>query len=254
MKKSTKLSLGAAGILIVAALAFCGAYILNKGQKEKASASETITNQAVIDLANRPTYDNRAELGVDQRKSAGVSLTLTSANYKDPAKLQEASDYIAVVFIDSVDGATNYAEIGDHKAMITSFGKMTILESLKGDLEPGSTKTFYRMGGAMDFNQYCEHADQTQCDKLRYLNPDRSVIAEFLIQDIEFEVGKTYLAYFIRDKGFSDEEGYTFIGLENGTREVQTAATYTLNSDPSDLKVLNNFTGEWENLSEIVNQ
>ena len=74
----------------------------------------------------------------------------------------------------------------------------------------------------------------------------------FLFQDPDFEVGKVYLGYFIKDRDFSEEEGYTFTGLEGGTREVQTERTYTLGSDSSNLQVLNNFTGEWEHLGNII--
>lgn len=255
MKKTIKLSLGAASVLVIASLVFCGVSIISKMNNHQGEPSEpVIASSQIVNLSDRPTYDSRTEFDVDKTIASSVSLSMTSANYKDPAKLQAASDYVAIVFIDSIDGADNYAEVTDNSTMITSFGKMTILESLKGDLQPGDTKTFYRTGGIMDFEQYCKHANQAHCDKLRHLDPERNAISESLLQDVGFEVGKTYLAYLIKDESFRDGEGYTFTGLENGTREVQAATTYTLNSNSSDLKVLNNFTGEWENLGDVVKQ
>lgn len=255
MKKSIKYSLGITGTFAVAALVIWGAFTLHELEgQEKPAMPEEVASVEAIDLTNRPTYDNRAEFDAEKTISSGLSLSMVTSNYKDPAKLQEDSDYIAIVFIDSVDGADNYSEVTGDETLVTSFGKMTILESLKGDLEPGSIKVFYRVGGVMDFDQYCEHANRAHCDKLRYLDPERSVISESLLQDINFEVGTTYLAYLRKDESFRAGEGYTFIGFEGGTREVQTASTYTLNSASSDLKVLNNFTGEWENLGDVVKQ
>lgn len=254
MKNSTKITLGIASALTIATIIICSILVFNTLNKQDDTPifDETASAPVIIDFSKRPTYDNRTEFNQDEIGSGGYLLNIVGSDYKIPAKLQEASAAVAIVFIDSIDGATNYAKAADHSTAIVSFGKMTILESFKGNLEPGSTKTFYRYGGVMDFDQYCEHANQAHCDKLRHLKPDRSTIAEFSIQDPDFEVGKVYLGYFIKDRDFSEEEGYTFTGLEGGTREVQTERTYTLGSDSSNLQVLNNFTGEWEHLGNII--
>lgn len=73
--------------------------------------------------------------------------------------------------------------------------------------------------------------------------------------DIDIEADKTYLVYLKNSSVHYAEPGaYEIIGFEGGLREIQTTSGYSVNSNSSDLKVLNNFTGEWENLSDIVKQ
>ena len=194
--------------------------------------------------------ESASESDSDNIKVVGQFNAAISAD--DTPGLQAASEYIALVQIDSIDGGLNYAEISQTPTVIASYGKMTVVKTLKGDLPAGATKTYYRMGGTMDLDEYCQHANQAECEKLRYLNPDKKTITYAASGDVELESGKTYLAFMRKDNNLRAAEGYIIMGLQNGLRVVQTATGNSTNANNSEVKVLNNWTGAWENLSEVV--
>lgn len=256
MKKYTKkLAISASAALVVAIVGSIGALALNRWRAEaQLSPLEVAAHDETANVPDRPAYDYRTEFNGEEVVKGTMNLSV-SGSYEDSTVLQKGSDYIALVRIDSLDGAMNYAEVTNSEVTITSFGKMTILKNLKGDLGSGVVKTFYRPGGTMNFDEYCQHANQAHCGKIQSLNTERKAISMSVAGDIELEVGKTYLAYLMKDEILRDTEGYTFVGFQGGLREIQTASTgYSVNSNPSEVKVLNNFTGEWENLSNVVKQ
>lgn len=203
---------------------------------------------------NKALEDYSDEEKVEDSPSQGLGTFSMLDRLIDPydhAGMYDESDFIALVSIDSIDGADNYAEVRQGVSRVFTYGRMTVIKSLKGDLEEGSTKTFYRAGGTMDFSTYCSHLSEQECAKLRGLNPDQETMTYGIDGDVALEEGKIYLAYLKKDKTLRATEGYTFQQYQRGLREIQTTSGYSANSD---LKVLNNFTGEWENLSDVVKQ
>ena len=63
-------------------------------------------------------------------------------------------------------------------------------------------------------------------------------------EDIKLELGKTYLAYMVPRGG--EDGAYVIICAQGGLREARSGM------DEEWAEVLNNFTGEWERLSDVV--
>ncbi len=197
-----------------------------------------------LDSANA-SYENK------QNTFAISSMIESNFDASDSQAMFERSDYVAIVHVDSIDGVDNYAEVINQPARVFTYGKFTVIDTFKGSLNEGETKNFYRVGGTMPFDKYCQHISEVECSKLEALNTDRNDVSYAVAGDIDIEQGKTYLAYLKKDEALRAVEGYTFQENQGGLREIQTAGGYSANSN---IKVLNNFTGEWENLSDIVKQ
>lgn len=173
-------------------------------------------------------------------------------NNSDPQVMAERSDSVAIVKVRSLDGVSNYGNGVQQYVHPYTYGQMEVIQTLKGDIKEGETVKFSRLGGTMPFDEYLEGLSETERTKVSALNSDRKDVKLTFEGDVDIEAGKTYLVYLMNSTVHYAEPGaYEIIGFEGGLREIQTTSSYSVNSD---LKVLNNFTGEWENLSDVVKQ
>lgn len=196
------------------------------------------------------------EIGSSSEQNNFAITGMLDSNFdaSDITAMFEHADYVALVHVDSIDGADNYAEVIDQPVRIFTYGQFTVIDSFKGDLEIGKTTNFYRVGGTMSVDDYCKHASESRCSKMEALDPEKDNVSYVVSGDIDIEAGKVYLAYLQKDEALRTTEGYTFQENQGGLREVQSSANYSADSDPSDIKILNNFTGDWESLSSIIPQ
>lgn len=66
------------------------------------------------------------------------------------------------------------------------------------------------------------------------------------------EVGKTYLFYLQDETTYRNQDDeYAIRGFQGGAREVEASASLSANSF-NDIRVKNNYTGEWESLSVVL--
>lgn len=175
-------------------------------------------------------------------------------NNSNPQTMAEMSDGIAIVKVKSLDGVSNYGKGVQQYVHPYTYGQIEVIQTLKGDIKEGGTVKFSRLGGIMPFNEYLEGLSETERAKFANHDTEKKVKITF-DGDIDIEADKTYLVYLANSTVHYAEPGaYEIVGFEGGLREIQTASGYSVNSSSSDLKVLNNFTGEWENLNDVVKQ
>lgn len=173
-----------------------------------------------------------------------------SYNNSDPQTMAERSDGIAIVKIKSIDGVSNYGNGVQQYVYPYTYGEMEVIQTLSGDIEEGTTVKFSRLGGTMPFDEYLEGLSETERAKFTNQDIEKRKAKITFDGDIDIEADKTYLVYLKNSTvHYADSGAYEIIGFEGGLREIQTTSSYSTNSD---LKVLNNFTGEWENLSDVV--
>lgn len=188
------------------------------------------------------------------RISTSALLTMDIRNAQEIA---DDSSNIALVRIDSIDGANNYSEVINDYVYPYTYGKMTILENIKGNLAINEQVEFYRMGGTLSIEQYrasLSEDEQEIFDTNLKNDPSLMSVEQIDVRftdDIEPIAGKTYLVYLKPEESrYAKPNTYGITGLQGGLREVQFIEK-TAKSVPN-AKVLNNFTGEWENLGEII--
>lgn len=204
--------------------------------------------------------DETAEL--EQKPSSDVpedvyliaSFIELDYNNSNPQTMAGMSDSMAIVKIKSLDGVSNYGKGVQQYVHPYTYGQMEIIQNLKGDVKEGEIVKFSRLGGTMPFDEYLEGLSEAERAKFANHDTEKKVKITF-DGDIDIEADKTYLVYLANSTVHYAEPGaYEIVGFEGGLREIQTTSGYSVNSNSSDLKVLNNFTGEWENLNDVVKQ
>lgn len=187
--------------------------------------------------------------------SASLTIDIT-----DPQVVADQSTNVALVRIDSIDGANNYSEVIDDYVYPYTYGKMTILENIKGNLPIGDQVVFYRMGVVLSIDQYragLSDEERTKFDEAREKSQSLSAAEQIEVrftEDVKPVEGKTYLAYLQpEDSRYAKPNTYGITGLQGGLREVQSTDGDVMRSGTG-VQVLNNFTNEWEDLDEVISK
>lgn len=190
---------------------------------------------------------------------ANPSYTISSSmSYEYPSynKIYEESQYVAIVKIESIDGANNYSSVNDYYVYPYTYGKMKVLQVLKGNLSIDSIVNFYRLGGKISADRYYESLSASQKEMLAGLKGSNEELDFRIDDDIKIETGKAYLVYLQDEKFYEGKtNSYTIYGLQVGLREIkeQQSSTHSTQST-NEIQILNNFTGEYENLSDVIPQ
>lgn len=199
-------------------------------------------------------FDYLADYEGKSNYSVKVSM---SYEYSSPTDLYNESEYVAIVKIESIDGVNNYSSIYDNEVYPYTYGKMRILRVLKGNLDLDSVVNFYRLGGVISANKYYNNLRTSQKESLVALKDSTDELDFTFEDDIKIENNKIYLVY-LNDEKYCEgkENSYAIHGLQIGLREVknqQTSLKYS-KEQAKDIMVLNNITGEYESLNEIIPQ
>ena len=159
----------------------------------------------------------------------------------DPDEVFENASHVAVITILSVDGSSNIDQRNGAYIYPYTYGAASIQHVYKGELEEGQEITYVRMGGTIGWEDYLKSLSENERQKVESLSKDNhpSYVKEVFAHDIDIEAGKTYLAY-MDNEDVSMEGAYAIIGSQGGLREIV------------DGKVKNNFTGEYQEISDIV--
>lgn len=187
------------------------------------------------------------------KQTADMLLDISDSN-----EMYKESSYVAIVKIDSITGSDNYSDLNKEYVLPYTYGKMTIVKSLKGNLKENSTVNFYRSGGILEVKKYYSGLSPVQkakfdsdATKIKELGEAKYIKVEYE-EDIDITSGKNYLVYLKSDSYYSGStNSYAIFGMQGGLREVQDSSN--LNSKNSaEIKILNNFTNKWETLDKIV--
>lgn len=240
MKKSTKVIAGCCATFIFC-LAIAAACVMGYSPKNDDPAAAQTTEQNVYVV------------------SSAHDLAI---NISDPAEMERVSTYIALVKIDSIDGANNYSEVSGEYVLPYTYGHMTVVENIVGDLPIGEGLEFYRLGGTISADQYYNGLTEVEKERMDFAKENNAALAsatyikEASDGDVDVEAGKTYLVYLVDETAYyAKPDTYAIIGFEGGLREVRTnsgeVATQST-TEATNMQVLNNFTGEWESLNSIL--
>ena len=161
----------------------------------------------------------------------------------DPDEVYKNASHVAIIEVLSVDGCSNVDQGNGAYIYPYTDGKAVVRQAYKGDFQEGQEITFVRMGGTIGWEDYLNSLSENEREKTERLSgEDHPVyVKEIFSDDIEIESHKTYLAY-MDDEDVSIEGAYAIIGWQGGLREI------------TDGKVKNNFTGEYQEISDIIPQ
>lgn len=219
-----------AAVLLAGALSYV--FIASKPAHEQTGQT---TNQS-----EKKEYDAYAGINKDDIESHGLLWEV--------AFYPEQIPIAALVRIDSIDGGRNYSPIYERYVVAETYGKMTVLEAYRGDVRSGQELDYSRGGGVITAQEYL-NALNAPGSKETYLHgfrpSEKKYVKEYIVDDIDVEVGKNYLAFLTPQSskdGRSHE--YRIGGVQFGFREARGSG--------AEATVLNYGTGKWENVSSIV--
>lgn len=227
-----------------------------------AAAMIAIVVVAICKLPNTPeaTKNDVEEITKSQNADNDVyeltSVTALVADISDPEIVNNRSANIVMARIDSIDGGSNYSEVYDDYVFPYTYGHMTVVGNLKGDLTVGESIRFYRLGGTISLEQFYAGMAEAEREKFGPIENskdffgDAKMVKYVMRDDVEPEAGKIYLMYLNPDTVCSKEPGgHIITGFQGGLREIKMEGNDTHHF--VGIKVLNNFTGEWEDLSSV---
>ena len=174
-------------------------------------------------------------------------------NPSEPYPLFSASQVVVIARIDSIDNGEirSVSSEGGAEPSIYTHGKLTVLESFKGSVSPGTQLNYSRNGGIVPYNDWYNLLREKQ--KTSYKNDYDSQRYKYVelryFDDIRIEAGKTYLVFTYMSSSESESvEDYMIWCWEYGLREIKNFN----GKSTSDTLVLNNGTGQWEPLNEAI--
>ncbi len=185
----------------------------------------------------------------DENIPTVISVVDFAIDIRDPEIMMEEAEDVALVRIDEISGFGNYDEVTGMYTVPYTYGEMTVLENYKGDLLAGEAVKFYRNGGILMAEEYYAGLGEELKQKYGETDADDPELwtkktRYTTNEDIKLELGKTYLAYMVPRGG--EDGAYVIICAQGGLREARSGM------DEEWAEVLNNFTGEWERLSDVV--
>lgn len=202
--------------------------------------------------ANKTSYYNSYEKINEDDTMVLSSTADVNINYGDANEMYKIAEQVVIARIDSIDGGSNYDEQTKEYVYPYTYGKMTILDVKKGTLAANQQIDYIRMGGIVTFEEYYNSLFPAQKEKLdANMKEKPKYVKRMFGEDIDIEAGKTYLIYIgegdTEDITMSKKVTYPIIGWEGGLRAIEGNVKAKGN-----LKVLNNITGEWEALDEVI--
>ena len=198
-------------------------------------------------------YNNIAENDIFQIETCFV----ISGNISNPSYVDSISTDIALITILSIDGGDNFGEQTNECCYPYTYGKFKVEKVYKGNIEEEKEYEYIRAGGIIDYDSYYNSLSEDEKDKNNILiNGVKPAYIKMKFEgDIDIEPGKTYLAYLSNPESgiglFAKKDAYMINSFEGGLREVLDYSKIK-DKDLSEIKVLNNFTGEYENINDIL--
>lgn len=234
-----------ASFIFVIAISAFGIYMLSNG------IDKNVTIQSNDNYLNSNEVE---EAYVVYSKGDPSSLACRGELNLD--EMYDLSKEIAIVTIEEVKG-TNYdlryeyqynGDIG--YTFVRTIGKLTIQNSIKGNLKEGESVEFRKKGGRILYKDYLKYYEvfstetkdseiENSCqDAIKNGVDINNIYVDISVgfRNVNIEAGKTYLVYLTENIS-----GYWIQAGENGIREYNAENN----------TILNNETGEWESLDSI---
>lgn len=171
-------------------------------------------------------------------------------NATDPFYGFNEAPIVAEVHIDSIAGGRTFSPISGQIVYPQTFGALTVNQSFKGEIKPGTQLNYSRVGGIVSYDDFWNGLNPEQRNKIQYLNggqkpTDVKFVHKSISDDVDVEVGKDYLAL-LQSQTSKDgkSQEYSIIGFQYGLREMKGTGT--------NATVLNNETQEWDVLGSVV--
>lgn len=215
-------------------------------------------NSKDVDLSSKNNNDD-----TQINSSSDDTKTIFKAHYelylgKDYSEKQEINneaDYIAIVTVDSLS-ASNWDALNKEYVSPYTKGTAKVIKTLKGELP--ATINYRRLGAEISYNEWIKgDVDPEKLENITTVEENKKniVVDSRMSHDIHLEVGKTYLVFMKQYSCCNVDNEYTIIAFEHGTRELQQQAETSVLSTQNigSLKVKDNVTGNWVNLSDVVN-
>lgn len=176
-------------------------------------------------------------------------------DYSEKQEINNEADYIAIVNIDSLS-ASNWDSLNKEYVSPYTKGTAKVIKTLKGELP--ATINYRRLGAEISYNEWIKgDVDPEKLENITTVKENKKniVVDSRMSHDIHLEVGKTYLVFMKQYSCCNVDNEYTIIAFEHGTRELQQQAETSVLSTQNigSLKVKDNVTGNWVNLSDVVN-
>lgn len=196
-------------------------------------------------------YKN-AYLDYEDIEEIYTNADLVGINIEDSSEIYKAAKYIVIATVESIDGGGNKNLITGEYVYPYTYGTIFIDKVYKGDIEEGSTLNYIRSGGIISYQDWYDSLSQAKKDKHDYLSKgvNPKYVKSMFNDDIDIEPGKTYLMY-MEDANSRSNNEYMIAAWQAGLREVSGLESMT-SDGYSSLKVLNNYTGEYESLDDVL--
>ena len=196
-------------------------------------------------------YKN-AYLDYEDIEEIYTNADLVGINIEDSSEIYKAAKYIVIATVESIDGGSNKNLITGEYVYPYTYGTIFIDKVYKGDIEEGSTLNYIRSGGIISYQDWYDSLSQAKKDKHDYLSKgvNPKYVKSMFNDDIDIEPGKTYLMY-MEDANSRSNNEYMIAAWQAGLREVSGLESMT-SDGYSSLKVLNNYTGEYESLDDVL--
>lgn len=204
-------------------------------------------------------YDISTYITPEMKKNAKkMTRIVCFANEYTPEFLMETCDAIAIIRVishDKVDAERGLFEF--------TIGKALVNNRIYGNLEEDSVITYIKPGAYIDMETWNNAQPEAARDNRIRVREEMGIntplseeyINTLLPDDIDIDIGKTYLAYLHYNE---ENNEYEIIGLGNGLREVdvnqETKYVSKIDIDLDDAQILNNVTNEYESLKEYIDK
>ena len=168
--------------------------------------------------------------------------------------LLSASTDVVIATVCSIEGGSTYNESKQTTIAPYTYGTLTILKSVKGDLSSGQTIHFTRSGGIVPYDDYLRSLETTQREAFASAAEKPAYIKQKVDGDIDIEVGKTYLIYLSDDEVYQTQSSsYAILGHQGGLREIRNSENQliTMETPLCHIKVFSNIKQIWENFSKL---
>ncbi len=198
-------------------------------------------------------YKNIAENDIFLIKTSFV----IEGNISNPSYVDDLSSDVALITILSIDGGDNFGEQTKEYCYPYTYGKFRVEKVYKGNIEEEKEYEYIRAGGIIDYDSYYNSLSDNEKDKnILLTNDDKPAYIKMKFEgDIDIEPGKTYLAYLSNPESgiglFAKKDAYMINCFEGGLREALNYSSVQ-ERDSQDIEILNNFTGEYENINDIL--
>lgn len=229
----------------------------NKNLKEESLQMQELSMEEA--KKNEEIKYNLSTYITPQMKESASKMSMIVCYEKEytPEFLMEKSDAIAIIRVISHDKVDT-----DQCIFECTVGRALVNNIIYGNLEE-PVITYIKPGAYMDMetwnNAQPEAAKNNRIRVRKEMGITKPLSEEYintlLPDDIDIEIGKTYLAYL---NYIEEKNEYEIIGLGIGLRELdinqETKYVSKIDIDLDDAQILNNNTLEYESLKEYIDK